>query len=113
MKYTDNQRIQIILKYAHELFQYVKDNKIDKDMISSNQIIQWTVTTPLYNIGEQVYQLTNSFKQNHPDVPWNMIAGMRHRLIHDYVGINWYIVTEAIFKPLPDLVVKLDALVEE
>ncbi|MBP5706317.1 MAG: DUF86 domain-containing protein [Spirochaetales bacterium] len=110
MKYTDEQRIAIILKYAKELLQSVKDNKLDKDMISSNQFVQWTVTTPLYNIGEQVYQLTDAFKQNHSDVPWNMIAGMRHRLIHDYVGINWSIITEAIFQHLPDLVVKLEAI---
>ena len=58
------------------------------------------VTTPLYNIGEQVYQLSNELKQAHTEQPWNMVAGLRHRLVHDYDGINWSIIVEVLFQDM-------------
>lgn len=62
--------------------------------------MQWAVTTPLYNIGEQVYQLSKEFKERYPEMPWNMVAGLRHRLVHDYDGINWTIIAEVLFEDM-------------
>ena len=30
-----------------------------------------------------------------------MIAGLRHRLVHDYDGTNWNIIVDVIFEELP------------
>lgn len=54
----------------------------------NDQFAQWAVTTPVYNIGEQVYQLTPAFKAAHPEVMWSVVSGLRHRLVHDYEGIS-------------------------
>ena len=29
-----------------------------------------------------------------------MVAGLRHRLVHDYDGINWTIIVEVVFSDL-------------
>jgi len=45
----------------------------------------------LYNIqiiGEAVNQLADDVKANNPDIPWNLIKGMRNRLIHEYFGTD-------------------------
>ena len=34
------------------------------------------MTTPLYNIGEHVYDLSEDFKKAHSDIPWVKIAGL-------------------------------------
>ena len=85
---------------------------IDRDTIFTNKIVQWTITTPLFNIGENVYQLSDEFKKSHPETPWNLISGMRHRLIHDYDGTNWSIIVETIFKHLPLLIEQLKKITE-
>ena len=36
--------------------------------------------------------------------PWNMVAGLRHRLVHDYDGINWTIIVEVVFSDLDPFV---------
>lgn len=59
------------------------------------------VTTPLYNIGGQVYALSDEFKARHPEVPWSGISGLRHRLVHDYEGTNWSLVTSIVFDEVP------------
>ena len=80
---------------------YLRDNDIDAAAIESNQVVQWTITTPLYNIGEQVYNLSEELKAAHPEIPWHRISGMRHRLVHDYEDTNWSIVSEAVMRDVP------------
>ena len=36
-----------------------------------------------------------------------MIAGLRHRLVHDYDGTNWNIIAEVVFEELPILIMQL------
>ena len=72
--------------------------------------LQWLVTTPLYNIGEHVYNLSNEYKQEHNEIQWAMIAGLRHRLIHDYDGTNWNIIAEVVFEEIPVLIEQLKEL---
>ena len=66
--------------------------------------------TPLYNIGEQVYQLSPEFKASYPEQPWNMVAGLRHRLVHDYDGINWSIIVEVLFEDMEPFVTAVNAI---
>lgn len=40
-----------------------------------------------------------------------MIAGLRHRLIHDYEGTNWNIIADVVFEELPDLIKQLEELI--
>src|SRR6516165_3102024 len=54
-------------------------------------------------IGEAVKGLSPDFRKKHPSVPWQEIAGMRDRLIHDYVGVNWDIVWDVLQMKLPEL----------
>lgn len=107
MKYTDEQRINIIIDKAEKLNNYIIQHKITKQNLIDDYALQWLTTTPLYNIGEQVYNLSQEFKNNHSEIPWHMIAGLRHRLIHDYEGTNWNIIVEVVFDELPILIEQL------
>lgn len=73
-------------------------------------IFWWLVTTPLYNIREHAYFLSNEYKEAHSNVPWTMISGLRHRLVHDYDGTNWNIIADVIFEELPALLAQLEEL---
>ena len=35
-------------------------------------------------VGEAAYMLTKAFKKSHPEIPWKVVQGMRHVLVHDY-----------------------------
>ena len=101
MKYSDEQRIEKILYYATRLQKYISEKNITKEKILNEVELQWLVTTPLYNIGEYVYNLSKEYKSEHKNVEWNMISGLRHRLVHDYDGKNWNIIVEVVFEELP------------
>lgn len=110
MKYSDSQRIQKIYEYAVKLLSHIDENSITKEDLISDYSLQWLVTTPLYNIGEHAYNLSDACKTDHADIPWMMISGLRHRLVHDYDGTNWSIIADVVFEELPALVKQLDSL---
>ena len=109
MKYSDKQRIQKICEYIEKLLNHIY---ITKEKLLSDYAMQWLITTPLYNIGEQVYALSNEYKDDHNDIPWSMISGLRHRLVHDYDGTNWNIIADVVFEELPILLKQLTALIK-
>ena len=110
MKYSDKQRIQKICDYAEKLLSYLNENGVTKETLLDDYALQWLVTTPLYNIGEQVYALSDEYKSIHSNIPWSMISGLRHRLVHDYDGTNWNIIIEVVFDELPELLKQLKML---
>lgn len=113
MKYSDRQRIQKIYEYAVKLNDYITEHQITKKDLLSEISLQWLVTTPLYNIGEHVYYLSDEYKERHSEILWAMISGLRHRLVHDYDGTNWNIIADIVFEELPILLEQLKKLNNE
>ena len=113
MKYSDRQRVKKIYENASKLCGYIEENKIKKEDLLNEFSLQWLVTTPLYNIGEHAYNLSNEYKKAHSDIQWSMIAGVRHRLVHDYDGTNWSIIAEVVFEELPILMKQLEEIINE
>ncbi len=107
MKYSDEQRIEKILDYAEKLIQYVKEHNVSRDIIKEDYGVQWAITTPLYNIGEHAYLITQEFKDKTPQIQWSLIAGLRHRLVHDYDGTNWEIIADVVLNEIPVLIKQL------
>ena len=107
MKYTDEQRIQKIYEKAVQLNAYLVENSITEEQLLSEYSLQWLVTTPLYNIGEHVYYLSDEFKSQHDEIEWNMIADLRHRLVHEYEGTNWKIIAKVVVEEIPILISQL------
>lgn len=111
MKTTDNERLIIIVRLWEDLSKEINNRNITPELLLQDEFIQWAITTPLYNIGEQVYNLSPEFKQQYPAIPWNMVSGLRHRLVHNYEGINWSIISDVVFCEMDDFVARIKAIV--
>ncbi len=107
MKKPDRERIRKILETWDALQAQLDERGITGEQLLRDEFLQWAVTTPLYNIGEQVYLIGAELKARYPDVPWSAVAGLRHRLVHDYEGINWSIIVEVIFDEMPGFIASL------
>ncbi|MBS3095967.1 DUF86 domain-containing protein [Candidatus Woesearchaeota archaeon] len=61
-------------------------------------------------IGEAVKHIPKKVKEEHKDIQWKSMAGMRDRLIHAYFGIDYKLVWAAIKAEIPKLKPKLKKL---
>lgn len=76
-----------------------------------------TIDATIFNIGqigESIKKISEETIKKYDNIEWQMIKGLRNRIIHDYSGINlnniWYIINndlpllrEDLFKILNDL----------
>ena len=62
-------------------------------------------------IGEAARQVSRDFTVTHSEVPWENIIGMRHKVVHDYLGVDEDIVWQVVTGDLPKLVESLEPLV--
>ena len=100
MMKSEKERLKKITATWDDLQKQIAENGITRENLLNNQFFQWAVTTPLYNIGEQVYNLSSEFKLNYPNIKWSLVSGLRHRLVHDYEGINWSVIVEVVFEDM-------------
>lgn len=75
MKKSDEERLKKIISTWESLSRQMKERNITKEDLLNDEFSQWAVTTPLYNIGEQVYYLSDELKKKCPEQPWSMVAG--------------------------------------
>ena len=113
MKYSDGQRLEKIRSTTEKLLNYLAQTGITREMVMEQEPVRWTITTPLYNIGEQAYHLSAPFKDAYADIPWAKISGLRHRLVHDYENTNWSLICTVIFDILPDFLKSVESLAAE
>lgn len=73
--------------------------------------LQLAVTHLLQNIGEAARHLSEETRNAHPEVPWQKIVGMRHKVVHDYFEIDLDIVWQAATSDIPELLTELEKFV--
>ncbi|NBC27567.1 MAG: DUF86 domain-containing protein [Bacteroidetes bacterium] len=73
---------------------------VSEDEFYQNVEKQDAVLRRLEIIGEAVKHLSDEIREDHPDIPWRQIAGMRDIIIHEYFGVTlemiWIVATEDI-----------------
>ncbi|MBQ7597423.1 MAG: DUF86 domain-containing protein [Clostridia bacterium] len=108
---SDRERLKKMILLWERLTAQIGEHQITKESLMTDEFSQWAVTTPLYNIGEQVYRISSDFKAAHPELPWAMVSGLRHRLVHDYEGINWSVIVEVVFDEMEPFISTVKTLI--
>lgn len=73
----------------------------DKFMV--DETLKRAVVRSLEIIGEATKMIPADAKVKMNSIQWKSMAGMRDRLIHDYIGVNYLIVWDVIKNKIPDL----------
>jgi uncharacterized protein with HEPN domain len=85
---------------------------LDETDFKKDKLIQAGVIQKLEVMGEATKRLSAKFKVGHPEVAWRRIAGMRDKLIHDYLGVDLDLVWRVVQNDLPELRRKIKAILD-
>ena len=80
--------------------------------ISGNPEKKRAAARSLEIIGEATKKLPNDFRNQHQEIEWRYMAGMRDILIHDYFDVDYDIVSDTIQTHIPELKTKIEALIK-
>jgi len=61
-------------------------------------------------IGKAANRVPGEFQDDHTEVPWMEIIGMRNRLIHGYDEVDFDFLWKVVRNDLPDLIKKLNKI---
>lgn len=81
-----------------------------RETFERDELIQIWILHNLQILGEAARAISDDFKQQHPEVYWQQIAGMRNILVHDYFGIDASIVWAVVERDLPALKQQVGAM---
>jgi len=73
------------------------------DDLLSDETLKRAVVRSLEIIGEATKKIPADFKVQWNTIQWKNMAGMRDRLIHDYIGVNYSIVWDVIKNKIPEI----------
>ena len=61
-------------------------------------------------MGEAANRLPDEYKEKYSDIEWYKIVGLRHRIVHEYFGVDLQIIWQILQKDLPELLQSLSRL---
>lgn len=80
---------------------------------SSNEEKKRAIVRSLEIIGEATKKIPVDFKLKWSGVEWKQMSGMRDRLIHDYFGVDYYIVWDVVRNKIPVLKNSIETLLND
>jgi uncharacterized protein with HEPN domain len=83
---------------------------MDKNTFLQDIKTQSAVLHQLMVMGEAVKRLSTSYRNQHAQIPWKLMAGMRDKLIHGYDIVDLNEVWKTIEVDVPQVLPLLEAL---
>ena len=96
---------KVYLRHIHDECLYIISTckNINYENFLDDETLKRAVVRSLEIIGEATKKIHADVKVNMNSIPWKNMAGMRDRLIHDYMGVNYTIVWDVVKNKIPDI----------
>lgn len=84
---------------------------LEQSAFFTDPTLQRAFVRSLEIMGEAAKHVPEPFRARHPSIPWRAMAGMRDRMIHDYIGVDYEIVWDVVKNKAPALCIDLARIV--
>jgi len=100
-----------ILTAAHEVEQFVRGCMFEE--FERNKILRYAVERQILVIGEASRKLSQTFRDRHPEIPWNAIISQRNIIAHEYGEILTDRIWNVAVNRIPELIQRLQPLLPD
>lgn len=83
------------------------------EQFAADDRTSYAVIRALEVIGEAARGVPQSAREQHTDVPWRDMAGIRDRLIHRYFGVDLRVVWKTVHEDLPTLIRAIERILDD
>jgi len=91
--------IEHILDCINKIQAYTEN--LDKETFVQNNLVIDATIRNFEIIGEAAKMISENLKLSYFEVPWKEMAGMRDKLIHDYLGVDVNVIWETVQDDIP------------
>ena len=95
-------RLEDILSAAERILEYTQG--MDAKTFAQDQRTVDAVIRNLEIIGEAARHIPPEVKEKFPELPWEEMRAMRNMLIHEYFGVDLWIIWQTIQQDVPSLI---------
>jgi uncharacterized protein with HEPN domain len=81
--------------------------------LDSDRMLLFALVRAIEILGEAAGRVSDATRKDAGDIPWNLAAAMRNRLIHEYFDVDREVVWKTTTQELPDLLPRLRARIAE
>ncbi len=100
-----------ILDAVDKVAQFVQGMTVDA--FAGDDKTLFAVIRALEVIDEATKRIPQSVRDTYPTVPWREMAGMRDKLIHDYVSVNTLVVWKTAVEDVPPVAAELQRILAD
>lgn len=76
---------------------------IDQSRLEQDEVLLDSMLFRLIQISENVRRMSESYKEEHTNIPWTAIYGLRNRIVHDYGNVDLEIIYSTLKNDIPEL----------
>jgi uncharacterized protein with HEPN domain len=83
---------------------------IDRAQYDADENLRLALAHLIQTIGEAARRVSSEYQQQHTQIPWSRIIGMRHKVVHDYLHVDFDLVWDVVTAHIPPLVAELRSI---
>ena len=90
-----------VLSAAADLREFMRSASFEE--FCSNKALRYAMLHALTVIGEASSKISPELRARHGEVPWQRVAAVRHRIVHDYSGLDYELLWQVVEVFVPEL----------
>ena len=83
---------------------------VEIEELSNNEVLLDSMLFRMIQISENAKKLSDEYKENHSEIPWYALYGMRNRIVHDYGNVDLNIIYQTLTEDIPELLELMSCL---